>query len=246
MAVEKRDPVAGRSLKALPTVPVAPRPRVPARPTPRAAGPAILPLVLWPALLTLGVTLVRLLGERLGWSPFLFSRLPGGGLSPLGITWLVPFVGFTLGWRLERAGVPSPSPARAFGAPAAALAVGFLLATLAERALRPSWTANFALWAAAAVAVAAVAFAAWPALGRPLLAYAYAARVPVAVVMALAIGRSWGTHYDLPPPGFPAMPPLRRWLWIALLPQTTLWIAWTTAVGGVFGALGWRVARRRL
>ena len=49
--------------------------------------------MLWPALLTLGVTLVRLLGERLGWSPFLFSRLPGGGLSPLGITWLAPLVG---------------------------------------------------------------------------------------------------------------------------------------------------------
>jgi hypothetical protein len=94
--------------------------------------------------------------------------------------------------------------------------------------------------------VAAGSFAAWPALGRPLLAYAYAARVPVAGVMALAIWRSWGTHYDLPPPGFPAMPLVRRWLWIALLPQMTLWVAWTTAIGGVFGALGWRAARRRL
>jgi hypothetical protein len=202
--------------------------------------------VLWPALLTLGVTLLRLLGELAGWSPSVFSRLPGGGLSPLGITWLAPVVGFYLGWRLERAGVPSPPAVRALGAPAAAFAVGFLLATLAERVLRPSWTANFALWAVAAVAVAAAAFAAWPALGRPLLAYAYAARVPVAVVMALAIWRGWGTHYDLPPPGFPVMPLLRRWLWIALLPQATLWVAWTMATGVVFGALGWRAARRRL
>jgi hypothetical protein len=247
--VERRDPQAGRPLKGVPPVPVSPRPavpRVPARVAPRKPGPGILALILWPALLTLGVTLLRLLGELWGWSPSVFSRVPGGGLSPLGITWLAPIVGFYLGWRLERAGVPSPPAARALGAPAAAFAVGFLLATLAERALRPSWTANFALWAVAAVAVAAAAFAAWPALGRPLLAYAYAARVPVAVVMALAIWRSWGTHYDLPPPGFPLMPRLQRWLWIALLPQTTIWVAWTMATGVVFGALGWRAARRRL
>jgi hypothetical protein len=195
---------------------------------------------------TLGVTLVRLAGELLRWSPSTFSRLPGGGLSPLGITWLAPLVGFYLGWRLCRAGVPSPPPVRTLGVPAAALALGFLLATLAERLLKPSWTATFALWAAAAVAVAAVAFAAWPALGRPLLAYAYAARVPVAAVMALAIWGGWGTHYDLPPPAFPQMPLFRRWVWIALVPQGTIWVAWTMATGAVFGAVGWLLARRRL
>ena len=42
---------------------------------------------------------------------------------------------------------------------------------------------------------------------------AYAARIPVVFVMAVAIWKGAGTHYDLPPPGFPAMPPLRRWFW---------------------------------
>ena len=72
-------------------------------------------LLLWPTLLTLAVTLLRFAGELRGWPPEYFSRLPGGGLSPLGITWLAPLVGFYFGWRLERVGVRSPSPAVAFG-----------------------------------------------------------------------------------------------------------------------------------
>ena len=51
------------------------------------------------------------------------------------------------------------------------------------------------------------------------------------LVMALAIWRSWGTHYDAPPPGFPAPRRWRRWLWTGLLPQTTIWVAFTLAVG---------------
>jgi hypothetical protein len=93
--------------------------------------------------------------------------------------------------------------------------------------------------------VALAAFAAWPVLGRLLLVYAYAARVPVALVMAVAIWKGWGTHYDVPPPGFPVMPQLQRWLWTGLLPQATIWVAWTTATGAIFGALGWQAASRK-
>jgi hypothetical protein len=260
MAVERRDPLAGRPLKGVPPLPSTPRPSPPGPPTrasawtagtrprppaPGVPGPSLLPLVLWPALLTLAVTLLRLVGELRGWSPEYFSRLPGGGLSPLGITWLAPLVGFYLGWRLERAGVRSPSPALAFGLPAAALLAGPLLAALAGRLFKTSWTSNFALWAVASVVVAAVTFAAWPALGRLLLAYAYAARIPVAIVMAVAVWKGWGTHYDLAPPGFPVLPRLRRWLWIGLLPQATIWVAWTVATGAILGALGHWVASRK-
>jgi hypothetical protein len=251
MAIERRNPLAGRPLKSVPSLPSAPRPparrppppRPPARPL--VAGPPVLRLVLWPALLTLAVTLLRLVGELRGWSPETFSRLPGGGLSPLGITWLTPLVGFYFGWRLERSGVRCPSPAWAVGLPAAALVAGPLLAVLAGRLLKTSWTSNFALWAVVSLVVAAVAYAAWPALGRPLLVYAYAARLPVAIVMAVAVWRGWGTHYDVPPPGFPPMSQLRRWLWTGLLPQTTIWVAWTLATGAIFGTLGHWVASRR-
>jgi hypothetical protein len=265
MAIEKKDPGAGRLLGRLP--PSTPAARSPSRPLARPPARPPLPgsrlanrlaglfaatpgvslrkLLLWPTLLTLAVTLLRFAGEVRGWSPEYFSRLPGGGLSPLGITWLAPLFGFAFGWRLERAGARSPSPAKALGIPAAALVLGPLLAALAGRLLKTSWTSNFTLWAVVSVGVAAVAFLAWPALGRVLLAYAYAARVPVLLVMAVAIWRSLGTHYDLPPPGFPALPPLRRWLWIAVLPQMTIWVAWTMATGAIGGALGWQAARRR-
>jgi hypothetical protein len=270
VSVEKKDPGTGRPPRSVPAVPSStpaarPAARPAVRPPGRAPGPgsagrlaarlaplfagvpgvAVLTLLLWPTLLTLAVTLLRFVGELRGWSPEYFSRLPGGGLSPLGITWLAPLVGFTFGWRLERAGVRSPAPAVAFGLPAAALAVGPLVAAVGGRLFHTSWTSNFALWAVVSVAVAAVSFAAWPALGRVLLAYAYAARVPVVLVMAVAIWKGGGTHYDLPPPGFPALPPLRRWLWISVLPQMTIWVAWTMATGAIGAALGWRAASLR-
>ncbi len=196
------------------------------------------------------VTLLRLLGEVRRWSPEYFNRLPGGGLSPLGITWLVPLVGFYFGWRLQRKGVRPSSPLQAALQPAVAVVAAPAIAMLfvkmraSAHLVALSWTAGFVLWAVVSVLAVAVALAAWPALGRLLLGYALLARLPVAAVMALAIRRGWGTHYDLPPPGFPPMPPLQRWLWIGLLPQTTIWVAFTVGLGAVFGALGWLAASR--
>ncbi len=184
------------------------------------------------------------------WSPEYFSRLPGGGLSPLGITWLVPLFGFYFGWRLQQKGLRPSSPLQAAIQPAVAvlaapaIALLFVKMRASAQMVALSWTEGFVLWAIVSVLVVAVAIAAWPPLGRLLLAYALLARLPVAAVMALAIRRGWATHYDLPPPGFPPMPALRRWLWIGLLPQTTIWVAFTVGVGALFGALGWLAAWR--
>ena len=84
---------------------------------------------------------------------------------------------------------------------------------------------------------AAVAYRGWPALGRTLLAYGAAARVPVMIVMLFAILGNWGTHYDVVPPGFPAMNPIAKWLLIGVLPQLTLWIWFTIAAGAVCGTI---------
>jgi hypothetical protein len=194
--------------------------------------------------LTLGVTLLRLVGEVRRWNPEYWSRLPGGGLSLLGISWLAPVVGFYLGWKLQRAGRRPDSLGRAAGWPLGAVALGWYLAALVIKATKSGWDGHFVIWAAVGVGIAAIAFLAWPALGRGLLAYSFAARVPVALVMGLAIWKGLGTHYDVPPPGFPAMPQLKRWLWIGLLPQMTVWIAWTMATGALGGALGWWAASR--
>lgn len=249
MAVPPGDTSAGRSLRSVPQVPVA-RPaaaRPPARPAraTTAAGPSVPSLVAWPAALTLGVTLLRLVGELRGWSPDYFSRLPGGGLAIVGITWLAPFVGAYLGWRLTRAGVRSPGVASVAGWSGGALLLGLAIGYGLERVVQPSWTGTLVLWALVAVFVALMSFVTWPALGWPLLVYAAAARLPVVLVMALAIRGRWGTHYDAAPPGFPALLPTPRWLWTGLLPQTTIWIAFTLAVGMIGAAAGVWLASRR-
>ena len=99
-----------------------PRAARPARRRPAGpSGPPLLSLVLVPVAVTLGVTLLRLAGELMEWSPRLFSRVAGGGLAVVGIAWLVPILGFYFGYRLGRARVSPSSPVRAAGLPVAAL-----------------------------------------------------------------------------------------------------------------------------
>ena len=65
----------------------------------------ILSLVLVPALLTLVVTIVRLVGELAGWMPVLFnSHGPGPKQQQglFGITLLIPLFGCWFGWMLRR------------------------------------------------------------------------------------------------------------------------------------------------
>jgi hypothetical protein len=215
-----------------------------------AVGPSLLPLLLWPVLLSVAITVLRLLGEVRRWSPEYFDRLPGGGLSPLGIIWLAPLVGLYFGWQLQRRGQQAPSLVQAALQPplALALAAGALLLLdrlrASSRLSALTWGQWLTMWAVASVVALGVGLLAWPALGRLLLAYALLVRTVVAGAMALATYRGWGTHYDVAPPGFPWMPALRRWLWTGLLPQLTIWVAITVAVGLLFGTLGWLAASR--
>lgn len=59
-------------------------------------------LILVPALLTLGVTILRLAGELSNASPTFFSRAVGGGAAVVGIIWLVPVFGIYFARRLAR------------------------------------------------------------------------------------------------------------------------------------------------
>ena len=61
-------------------------------------------LILVPAVITFGVTLLRLIGELQAWSPALFNREAGGGGAIVGISWLVPIFGAWFGWKLAKAG----------------------------------------------------------------------------------------------------------------------------------------------
>jgi hypothetical protein len=201
-------------------------------------------LILVPAVITLAVTLLRLFGELQGWSPRLFSREAGGAFALVGIWWLVPVFGAWFGWTIARSGA-TPRFVRAVGFTLLAIAA-LVLALFAARAAGASemGTGTLASMAVGSIVGLLLAFAAWPALGRTLLAYALAARIPVALVMLFAILGSWGTHYDVAPPGLQAMAPLPKWVLIGLVPQMTFWIWYTLVFGTLFGLGAAALARR--
>jgi hypothetical protein len=204
-------------------------------------------LILVPAVITLGVTLLRLTGELLHWSPSLFNREPGGGGALVGIAWLVPVFGAWFGWKLARAGERPASAGRAIGFAVLAFAIMPLVGFAAAAAGLPQQSpATFGIYVLVAVAGGYLAYRAWPGLGRALFAYALAARIPVAIVMLIAILANWGTHYDVSPPGV-AVPanPIARWLMIGLVPQLTIWIWFTLALGAIAGTIAATVAGRR-
>src|SRR3989442_9935406 len=66
--------------------------------------PSLRRLILGPALITLAITLLRLVGELSRWSPSLFNREPGGPGALVGIVWLIPVFGIYFALRLARAG----------------------------------------------------------------------------------------------------------------------------------------------
>ena len=193
-------------------------------------------LIVVPAVITLAVTLVRLVGELQHWSPRLFSREAGGGAALVGIVWLVPLFGIYFAIRLNQAGHAPSSRGRAIGYALAALAVGavltFAIVKLSLSALSTIVLANllslFSLW---------IAYRGWPELGKLEVLYGLAARIPVALLMLVAMVANWGTHYELGPPAFPEMGIVSKWLLIGLMPQLSAWIAFTVIVGSLFGSL---------
>src|SRR5882724_6348017 len=84
-------------------------------------------LIVVPAIITLAVTLFRLVGELQHWSPKFFSREAGGAGALVGIVWLVPIFGIYFAIRLNQAGHSPISRARAIGFALTALVIGFAL-----------------------------------------------------------------------------------------------------------------------
>jgi hypothetical protein len=201
-------------------------------------------LILVPAIITFAVTLLRLVGELQHWNPRLFNPEPGGGGALVGIAWLVVVFGIYFGWKLATLGHRPASAWRAAGAALLSIALMVLAGFVMDRLKLPllvqlvvfavlSWVAVFMTWRG------------WPALGRVLLAYAFAARIPVAVVMLAAILGNWGTHYDAVGPDFPPMGAWPKWFLVGFMPQFSVWIAYTVVLGMLFGLLGMALARGR-
>ncbi|MBI4164881.1 MAG: hypothetical protein HY508_04005 [Acidobacteria bacterium] len=191
-------------------------------------------LILVPAVITLGVTLLRLVGELRGWPTLLFNPQPGGGGGLVGIVWLVPAFGIYFALKLATAGERPQSFAKVAGIFVAALLVmaggiGLILAS--------QFRNNSLIVGGHALIIVAMLIPlwGWRELTKVLLAYAYLARFPVALINFLSLRGSWGTHYDGVPPGFPEMTFWAKYLVIGFLPQMTLWIAFTVMVGSLFG-----------
>ena len=206
-------------------------------------------LVFWPAVITLAVTLLRLIGEFQNWSPAFFSRAPGGGGALVGISWLPPLFAILFAIQLVRMGHGPVSGGRAIGraliglAVTAAVVFGLISTGIVQEGV-VSLTSLIAMTTALAIG-AAIAWSGWPALGKTMLVYAYAARIPVVVIMLLAFAGNWGTHYDGLPPGVPEMSLMQKWVMFGVLPQMTTWIAIAVLVGGVFGSIAGAIAMRK-
>jgi len=204
-----------------------------------------------PAAIALAVTLLRLAGELGGWSEVWFSRATGG-LVPtgavswlVGITWLALPFGAWLAWRLVRSGVAAP-PAGWAVLVAASAVVALYAGTRLVPLLRLGFPGFLlAVWTVGVLA-AVLAWRAWPALGRVLLAYGLLSRAVVALVMLLAMHGRWGTHYDYGDmPRVQELPFWTAYFTLAFVPQLVFWVAFTIVVGMLGGTLAAALGPRR-
>jgi hypothetical protein len=214
--------------------------------------PGIWSLVAVPAVLTLLVTLLRLVGELRGWSPELFGTAAGGAGTFVGISWLVPVFGWWFGWRLQRAGAgvrwgwAALLYLAGIGVFAGGLFAANRLGLLVFPSEEHSGEVQGLAWFLGVMALAAVVgFVAWPRLSLTLLVYGLLARLPVVVVTWFAVHRQWDTHYSKLGPGLTASSPDDAFIKLSQA-QVTFWIfTFTLLVGGVFGSLGAAMAGKR-
>jgi hypothetical protein len=202
-------------------------------------------LVLIPSIITLVVTLLRAMGELQHWSPALFNSSPGGGGALVGITWLVPIFGIYFALKLSAAGEGLVRVGKASGLAVlgVALMAGGSFVVVAPEINFPG---KVVVGVLLIVAAAVLQFKSWPALSKVLLAYAYAARIPVAIVMFFAIRGNWGTHYDALPPGIPEMSFWSKYVQFGLFPQLIFWVAFTVVVGTLFGCIATAIFSRKI
>jgi hypothetical protein len=196
-------------------------------------------LILVPAIISLAVTFLRLVGELQNWSPLLFNASAGGGGALVGISWLVPIFGIYFAWKLAKSGNTPASAGKVIGfailAIVAVMGISFGVTSMFGQENIPALVVMEFLVSAVGLAIVCKV---WPGLFKTLVAYAFAARIPVAILMFFAIMGKWGTHYDALPPNFPeGMGWFATWVVIGLLPQLTVWICFTAVIGMLFGGI---------
>jgi hypothetical protein len=200
-------------------------------------------LILVPAVITLAITILRVVGELQNWSPVFFNRSAGGAFAPVGIWWLPIIFGPYFALKLAGGGRGASSIGKTIGMTFVGFVVmvaGGFLGFAPMIKFPGKMVVGMLLIAAAAF----IPLSGWGALTKTLLAYAYAARVPVAIAMFFAIRGNWGTHYDALPPNYTG--PMNFWgkyFMIGLLPQLVFWVAYTVILGSLAGGITAAIAR---
>ena len=155
--------------------------------------PNTMKLIAVPALLTLAVTLLRLVAEFMNPPGWLASKEAGGAGALIGIAWLAPVFGVYFAAKL-------------------ADAPGKL----------------------------------WKNLLKTLFAYGLAARIPVILIMGLAILGNWGTHYDAFPPNMAELSPMMKFLFGGVVAQLVFWVCiWTVGTGMLAGLIASKIRSPR-
>lgn len=203
-------------------------------------------LIAVPALITLGVTILRLTGELEHWPAPWFSSAAGGGAALVGITWLPIIFGPYFAVKLARSDNGPASMRKAGGFWALGLIVFIAGAAGGGLLLAHSVALGAACFVVALIA-AFIPRIGWRSLGSVLIAYAFAARIPVLIVMFFAMrgngGAGWGTHYDAVEPAFAHLAFGAKFLELAFLPQMFLWIGYTVVLGMLVGLIVCAIAR---
>jgi hypothetical protein len=209
------------------------------------ARPGTMQLILVPSIITLAITILRLVGELLHWPTPWFSTTAGGGLAIIGISWLPLIFGPYFAVKLAGRGEGPASTGRSIGFPLLGFVIliagGYVSFTGAHAQSTPRVFLGFLIMIMAGV----LCFPGWAALSKSLLAYGLAARIPVAILMFFALRGNWGTHYDALPPNYNGPTALwPKYLMIGVIPQILLWIPFTIVIGSFVGAIVRAIARR--
>jgi hypothetical protein len=201
-------------------------------------------MILVPSLITLAVTLLRLVGELNQWSETFFRRSAGGAGAIVGIVWLAFIFAIYFAVKLVKRGEVFDNRLKAIGLSILAFIVymaGSILMVKGEQSrILAIQTTGILILLVGVYLMKLV----WPAYWRLMLAYAVAARVPVIVIMYFAIRGNWNTHYDIAPPNatFPDL--MSKFFQIALLPQLFAWVPFTVVFCGLFGIVTATLLRR--
>jgi hypothetical protein len=197
--------------------------------------------------ITLAVTLLRLIGELQHWPTVLFNRSAGGGGAIIGISWLAFVFGAYFALKLASAGEAPTSAGRVilFAILGLVLVIGGTVFIAPADATHIRFPGKEIVGLVLMLGGAALPFFAWSALSKVLIAYGYAARIPVLIIMYFSIKGNWDTHYSLGPPGaeFPSF--WSKFIQIAVLPQMIFWVVFTIVAGSLAGGIAVLATRRR-